>query len=121
MSLRVCWLFYLQVVKSTLAVALQVETVKEEGDVAVLGRFQDDGAVLVVGVDVRPARTLQVAVLLFIGPATAWKSPPQTQSEHCSRTIPFSTHRVLLFYRAVQLITFESLIQFQNLTITKTM
>lgn len=78
-------MFYLQVVKLTLAVALHIEAVKEEGDVVVGWCLQDDGAVHVVGVEVRPARALQVAIFLFVGSATAWKSPP-AQSEHLSGT-----------------------------------
>lgn len=79
--MHACRLFYLQVVKFTLAVVLHIKRVEEEGDVAVLWCLQDDGAVHATWVDVRPARTLQVAVFLFIGSATACKPPP-SQSEH---------------------------------------
>lgn len=71
MYVSACVLFHLQVVKFTVAMALHVEIVKEEGDVAVLRCLQDDGAVHVVGVDVRPAWTLQEAIILFIGSTTA--------------------------------------------------
>ncbi len=73
--IHACRLFYLQVVKLTAAVALHIKRVEEEGDGVVLWCLQDDGAVQVIWVDVRPARTLQVAVLLFIGSATAWNPP----------------------------------------------
>lgn len=65
-----------------MAVALDIKTVKEEGDGVVLWGLQDEGAVHVVGVDVRPAGTLQVAMFLFIGSATAWKSPSASQLPH---------------------------------------
>lgn len=82
--------FYLQIVEPTTAVALKIKTVEEEGDVVVLRCLQEDGAVHVVGVDVRPARALQVAVFLFVGSAAAWEKPPAPQSEHLSgtRTMP---------------------------------
>lgn len=60
---------YLQVVECTLGVALYVEVVEEEGDRVVLWSSEDDGAVDVVWVDVRPARTLQITVFLFISSA----------------------------------------------------
>lgn len=60
--------------------ALHVKIIKEKGDVAVLWCLQNDDAVHIMGVDFRPAWTLQVAVFLFIRSATAWKSP--TQLEH---------------------------------------
>lgn len=75
-----CWSFHLQVVKFTVAVALHVKIVKEEGDRAVLWCFQNDDAIHIIGVDFRPAWTLQVAIFLFIRSATAWKPP--CQSEH---------------------------------------
>lgn len=56
-----------------MTVALHIKIVKEEGDGGVVWCLQDDGAVRVVGVDVRPAWTLQVAIFLLIGPATTWK------------------------------------------------
>lgn len=73
--MHVCCLLYLQIVILTVVVALHVKIVKEEGNLAVLWRFQDDCAIHVVGVDVRPPWTLQVAILLFVGSATAWKPP----------------------------------------------
>lgn len=82
---------YLQIVKSTVRVVFHIKTVKEEGDVAVLWCLQDDDAVHVVGVDVRPAWALQVTVFLFVGSATAWKPPPQ-QSEHLTETKSLSTN-----------------------------
>lgn len=60
----------LQVVVETAAVALQVKAVEEQGDDAVLWCLQDDGAVQIVRVDLRPARALQVPILLLKGPAT---------------------------------------------------
>lgn len=51
--------------------ALQVKAVEEQGDAAVLWRLQEDGAVHIMGVDLRPAGTLQVAVVLLKGSATA--------------------------------------------------
>lgn len=70
---------YLEVVKFTVAVTLQIKVVEEKGDVAVLWCLQDNGAVHVVGVHVRPTRALQVAIFLFIGSTTAWKPPPQSK------------------------------------------
>lgn len=61
---------HLQIVVLAAAVALQVEAVEEQGDGAVVRRLQEDDAVQIVGVDLRPARTLQVAVLLLKGSAT---------------------------------------------------
>lgn len=51
--------------------ALHVKAVEEQGDAAVLWCLQEDDAVHIMGVDFRPARTLQVAVLLLKGSATA--------------------------------------------------
>lgn len=79
--------FHLQVVILTVALALHVKIIKEEGDIAVLWCFQEDGAVNIIGVDFRPARTLQIAIFLFICSATAWKK--QSQSEHLQHQTRF--------------------------------
>lgn len=64
--------FYLQVVILTAGVALHIKGIKEQGDGVVLWCLEDGGAVYVLRVDVRPARTLQVTKLLFICSATVW-------------------------------------------------
>lgn len=99
------WVFYLQIVRYAVTVALQIEIVKEEGDEVVLWCLQDDGTVYTMGVDVRPARALQVTVFLFIGSATAWK--PQ-QSEHLSRTKSLSTNYAYYFTTYCAFVVFLS-------------
>lgn len=51
---------------------LEVKGIKEQGDGVVLWCLQDGGAVDVMGVDVRPAWTLEVTKLLFIYSVTTW-------------------------------------------------
>lgn len=69
--MRAKWV-YLQVVKLAGGVALQVKGIKEQGDGVVLWCLQDSGAVNAMGVDVRPAWTLEVTELLFIYSVTTW-------------------------------------------------
>lgn len=52
--------------------ALQVKGVEEQGDGVIVRCLQDGGAVDAVGVDVRPAWTLEVTKLLLICSVTTW-------------------------------------------------